>query len=548
MNDVPHAAARDAPAPRTLPHSIECEQSVLGGIMLRNELLRDLPGLDVEAFYHHPHKAVFSAMKTLASLRKPIDIALLEHELTKAGKLEAVGDVAYLGQLMLKVPTVDNVHEYARTVMTLYRNRKAMLALGEALERGYQWPHDPSEFVSEVAGQMQRLLEDDPTRARWMWGPQLATEVRRARHDPWVAFRLGTEELCKMRVGGILAMIGGSGSGKTSLAASLLVQHAIDTGPAIALSIELPADEFGARVVGVRCGQSWEDVLLGVCREEFIDDALDLPRLCVLERSNATLENLADALRVARTKFPGQPIMVAIDYAQLVESDEWEARAKVADVFKRIDALARRERVAVIALSQMGRMQAREVRSGERIGAETSDTGAESAAIERFASVTVAIGKKDDSPDSIDEEIVELSIGKLRMGKGDRVLPGVFRGKSGAWSLTGESKPADEVRAQRAADKERKQLDDAKSKILQEARTRREPASRRDLSEAVQGKRELKYTAIRLLVETRALVEVAKHAPRSKTWLVWTPDQAKAAGLTLVDELGDQLRLDAVAP
>jgi replicative DNA helicase len=516
---------------------------VLGGIIIRNELLRDLPGLEVDAFYDFRHRAVFQAMRSLASQRKPIDVTLLEHELQKSGKVEAVGGFAYLGELALKVPTVDNVHEYARTVVTLKRNRDALLALGQALERGYNWPHDPGEFVAEVAGQMQRLLEEDPNRARWQRGPQLAHEIRRLKNEPFVALKLGSHQLCRVRTGGTAVMIGGSGSGKTSLAASVMVDHAKHTGPAIALSIELPGDELGARVVGIRCGESWEDVLRGRVRDELIDDALDLPRLYVLERGHATLDNLADAIRAARASYPGEPIMVVIDYAQLVASDEWEQRAKVADVFTRIDALARRERVVVLALSQMGRMQAREVRSGERIGADTTDTGAESAAIERFASVTLAIGKKDDLPGFDDEETVELSIGKARMGDGDRVIPMVFNGKTGAWRVAGDSKPADVIREQREIDRERKRNEAMDSKIMSEVRSAKAPLSRNDLCDGVPGGREPKLQSIARLKATGAIVEVAKRAPRAKAWLLWTPDNARAAGMTLVSEVGEQTEL-----
>jgi replicative DNA helicase len=52
---------------------------------------------------------VFEAMRNLEAAKKPIDVVTLEVEIEQHGKLEAFGGAAYLGELALKVPTVDNV-------------------------------------------------------------------------------------------------------------------------------------------------------------------------------------------------------------------------------------------------------------------------------------------------------------------------------------------------------------------------------------------------------------------------------------------------------
>lgn len=165
----PAAPARDK---RVLPHSLESEASILGGIILQPSVLAQLVDLEVEDFYHWPHKIIFEAIRNLQAADKPIDIVMIEHEIDRAGKLASAGGVAYLGELALKVPTVLNVLSYVDTVRTLSRNRQLILELGSALERAYNWQHDPDELVSEVAGQLQRFVEIDreraePEKARW---------------------------------------------------------------------------------------------------------------------------------------------------------------------------------------------------------------------------------------------------------------------------------------------------------------------------------------------------------------------------------------------
>ena len=123
---------------RVLPHNVEAEASILGGIILRNEVLTHLDTIEVEDFYDNRHKVVFQAVRNLEASARPIDIVTLENEIAKAGKLEAIGGVAFLGELTLRVPTVDNVVAYAEIVTDKHQARKLMLAAGEISEKGYE--------------------------------------------------------------------------------------------------------------------------------------------------------------------------------------------------------------------------------------------------------------------------------------------------------------------------------------------------------------------------------------------------------------------------
>jgi hypothetical protein len=145
-----------------LPRNVAAEQSVLGGIILRPDLLADPELEDIEAdhFYDFANKVVFQAMRNLVAASRPIDIVTLEVEIGKMGRLEALGGVGYLGQLALRVPTPDNVATYAAELRILRRNRLAQVAIASALERSKTWPHDPVELVSELAGELQRIEVD----------------------------------------------------------------------------------------------------------------------------------------------------------------------------------------------------------------------------------------------------------------------------------------------------------------------------------------------------------------------------------------------------
>lgn len=146
---------------RVLPHNLDCEASVLGGVLCRNEMLGQLKDLEIDDFYDHRHKVVFEAMRNLDAAGKPIDVVMLESEIQRGGKLDAVGGIAFLGELALKVPTPENTLAYAEIVRSHRTDVLAMLELEERRERALKWAELEldGDWVSETIGALQRIDE-----------------------------------------------------------------------------------------------------------------------------------------------------------------------------------------------------------------------------------------------------------------------------------------------------------------------------------------------------------------------------------------------------
>ena len=143
---------------RQLPHNAEVEASILGGIVLSNDVLASLDTVEVEDFYDNRHKVVFQAIRNLQTQSQPIDFVTLEAEVARAGKLDAVGGPAFIGELSLRCPTAENVLAYARIVREKRALRDLMLTAGEIAERGYDFDDDAEEFIAESVGRV-RLVE-----------------------------------------------------------------------------------------------------------------------------------------------------------------------------------------------------------------------------------------------------------------------------------------------------------------------------------------------------------------------------------------------------
>jgi replicative DNA helicase len=124
---------------RLPPHSIEAEQSVLGGLMLDatawDQIADRVTGED---FYRNDHRLIFEAVAVLIERSQPCDAVTLSGHLESQGMLDQVGGLAYLGSLARDTPTAANIRAYADIVRERSVLRQLIsvgnLIVGTALE------------------------------------------------------------------------------------------------------------------------------------------------------------------------------------------------------------------------------------------------------------------------------------------------------------------------------------------------------------------------------------------------------------------------------
>ena len=129
MSDFPEntPAGDDLSVLKLPPHSVEAEQSVLGGLLLDNSSFDKLDFLRENNFYRYDHKQIFRHIVALVELGKPADVVTVAESLENAGILNDVGGLAYLAALAQNTPTAANIGRYAEIV----RERAVMRALVE---------------------------------------------------------------------------------------------------------------------------------------------------------------------------------------------------------------------------------------------------------------------------------------------------------------------------------------------------------------------------------------------------------------------------------
>jgi len=120
------------------PHSLEAEQSILGGLLLDNEAADRVGDVLSESdFYSEAHRLIYREITQLNSDGKPVDVITLSEALLSIEKLDYVGGLAYLGALVQNVPTAANIRHYAQIVRERSILRQLAATAGEIADSAF---------------------------------------------------------------------------------------------------------------------------------------------------------------------------------------------------------------------------------------------------------------------------------------------------------------------------------------------------------------------------------------------------------------------------
>lgn len=424
---------------RVLPHSLEAEASVLGGILLRNDVLTHLDMLEEEDFYDPRHQAVFAAIRRLESQAKPIDEITLEDELNKAGKLEAIGGLAFLSELALKVPTADNVVHYAQITQDKHSARRLMLAASEIAARGYEDYGEVTDYLDDAEAKIFEV-----TQRKQRSGPEpiksLVKQVfksldeRFASPDGITGVPTGFTDLDERTAGlqptELIILAARPAMGKTSFAMSL-AQNAADPDigggyPVLVFSLEMSSTQLAERLLCSEAKVDSSALRRGRLERQDMSNltyaAGKLARAPILIDDTPALslrELRARARRFASTKelFKDHKCgLIVIDYLQLMRGSQQARNAsreqEISEISRGLKSLAKELHCPVIALSQLNR--GLESRQDKR--PQLSDLR-ESGAIEQDADVIFFIYRDVVYNEAAEEpNVAEIIIGKNRHG------------------------------------------------------------------------------------------------------------------------------------
>ena len=424
------------------PHSIEAEQSVLGGLLLENEALDKIADiLSAADFYQHDHKTIFEHIVKLIEKNRPADIVTVAESLESKAELSQIGGIAYLGALAQNTPTAANIRRYAEIVRERHVMRK-LVTVGSGIAESAYSPNgrDAQQLLDEAESKIFQIAEGGQRSGQGFQDikvllPQVAERIDMlfSRDNPSDVTGLptGFSDLDSMTSGfqgGDLVIVAGRPSmGKTAFSINIAENVALDTGLPVAIfSMEMASTQLAMRMIGsvgrldqhrMRTGkledEDWEKLTtaLGKLNEApiFIDEGAALSSFDVRARSR----------RLHRQC--GKLGLIVVDYLQLMAAPagrQGENRAtEISEISRSLKALAKELDCPVVALSQLNRSV--EQRPDKR--PVMSDLR-ESGAIEQDADLILFIYRDEVyNPDSTDKGTAEIIIAKQRNGPIGRV-------------------------------------------------------------------------------------------------------------------------------
>ena len=151
--------------PITLPHSLEAEQGVIGGLMLAGESVFDQIASLVreEDFFRPEHRLIFSTLSRLAEDREPFDSITICEDLSSRKELEKAGGSTYITDLAASTPSAANVEAYARIVRERATLRQLIEAADVLKSRSYNTEGlESRDLLSDAEKRLIDIAEGGP--------------------------------------------------------------------------------------------------------------------------------------------------------------------------------------------------------------------------------------------------------------------------------------------------------------------------------------------------------------------------------------------------
>lgn len=415
---------------RTPPASLEAEQSVLGGILIKEgamDLVSDL--LIPEDFYYEAHGVIFRAMLELYYRREPVDLVTVASHLRSHNLLDAVGGPGFLASLTENVATAVNIDYYAKIVHEKSLLRRLSQCAAEIAQECYEPQDDVEKFLDEAEHRifaiaeakmrsgitpLNELLDLEITRLQQLF------ETKRLTTGVPSHFRDLDEYTHGFQKSDLIIIAARPSMGKTAFALNIAFNAAhYHKVPVVFFSLEMSKEQLVRRLFSAVARVDATALRRGFfSREEFakLQEAASFMMGCPLYIDDTpaarVLEVRAKCRRLKRDKNLG---LVIIDYLQLMRgrSDAPSREQEISEISRSLKALAKELDIPVIALSQLNRRV--EERPNKRpMLADLRESGA----IEQDADVIIFIYRDEVyRPDSPDRGVAEIIIGKQRNGR-----------------------------------------------------------------------------------------------------------------------------------
>ena len=361
-----------------LPNNIEAEQSVIGSILLSNEIFDEINILiSSKNFYDPMHQKIFSAIEKL------IYSGMLANPITLKNYFENEKDELNVPEYLVKITKFSTSSrqaiEYSKLIYDLYVKRELIKISENVIDEAKlnDLDNDGQKIIENYEKSLFDLAEKgsfSSTIVKFDEALKQTIEMASSAYkndEGIVGVPTGLTDLDD-RLGGLhrsdLVIIAGRPSmGKTALATNIAFYAAKkiqDEGKKSSIaffSLEMSSEQLSTRILAEQSRIKSNDIRRGRISEEqfdkFIETSKNITELPLYIDETPAISIAALSNRARRIKRKYGLDMVVVDYIQLMSSSNYrEGRVQeISEITQGLKALAKELSVPVLALSQLSR-------------------------------------------------------------------------------------------------------------------------------------------------------------------------------------------------
>jgi len=422
---------------KEIPNDLIAEQSVLGSMMLsQNAIEKACEKLFAKSFYQEKHQIIFQTIVDLYDKKTPIDLTTITSELNNNNKINDIGGVEYIADLLSMVPNAANVDSYIQIVEDNYMLRNVIDTSAEISTLAYEHDGEVSEILDQVESKIVGIIKNRRSSEfrkiqDVLVDVQTNLEFLSKTKGEITGIPTGWYELDKLTSGlhenQLIILAARPAMGKTAFALNLASYVTTHTNKSVAIfSLEMGAEQLANRIIsslgqidgikltsGNLLNDDWKRITEAKSQ-------LSGAKLYISDDAGVTVGDIKSKCRRLATSEDGLDLVI-IDHLQLLTMGGNygnNRQAEITDISRNLKKMAMELNVPVVALAQLSRG----VESREDKRPKMSDLR-ESGSIEQDADI-VALLYRDDYYQSLketngqspDPSLSELIIGKHRNG------------------------------------------------------------------------------------------------------------------------------------
>jgi replicative DNA helicase len=418
--------------PGRIPHDVDAEKSVLSTVFYDASYYDTVAVLlQPDDFFSSANREVFEAMSELSAAGTVISRASVSNFLRKEGRLQAVGGMSYITDLVDYEGSSAALKYTVETVKKAALKRKLLEAAQAIVQDSMTPQSDVEVLLEEAERRISELIQDRPQDAAVVL-EEIITQVykdvrsRIESGETLLGVNTGFDDLDEMtsgfHKGNLIILAARPSMGKTALALNIAANAAQKYGKwVVFFSLEMSREELGFRLLSTESGINGKRLRKGeITKREMTDFLAGVKKLSntpivVDDTAAITVSDFRN--RARKLKKEGKCDFIMVDYLQLMRGISARSsnsrEQEISEISRTLKAIAKELEVPVLALSQLNRSV--ETRGKDK-RPQLSDLR-ESGAIEQDADVIIFIYRDDYyNKESEQKGQAELIIGKQRNG------------------------------------------------------------------------------------------------------------------------------------